>query len=204
MHESFYSLKQEKQNKIMNAAMKVFAQSPYRKASTDDIAALAGISKGSLFYHFKNKKDLYCFLYGFSCKTIYRKIDEMHALDETDFFERNIKIIEARVQAMAEHPAVFDFAMRAYYETDPAVVEEIQAINRKILHGTSRELYENLDLSKFRNKEDVGRVTQMILWIGEGFLKERMAQGNLDLKEIQAETCGFMQILKNGFYKEQK
>lgn len=201
MHESFYSLQKEKQRRIINAAMKVFAGSPYGKASTDDIAALAGISKGSLFYHFKNKKDLYCYLYEFSCKTIYRKIDENHAMDKADFFERNVEIVKARVQAMVEHPAIFDFAMRAYYETDPAVAGKIQAVNRKILQGYSGKLYENIDLSKFRNKEDAGRATQMIIWIGEGFLKERMARGNLDLKEIQAEACGYMEILKHGFYR---
>lgn len=202
MHESFHSLKKEKQRKIINAAMKVFAQSPYSKASTDEIAALAGISKGSLFYHFKNKKDLYCFLYEFSCRTIYRKVNELHAMDETDFFKRNYRILEARVQAMAEHPAIFDFIMRAYYGTDPAVAGEIQAINRKMMRDSIPELNENIDLSKFRNKEDVGAAVKMILWIGEGFLKERMMQGNLDLKEIQAEAARYFDILEHGFYQE--
>lgn len=133
MHESFYALKEEKRDRIINAAMKIFAQSPYRKASTDDIAAMAEISKGSLFYHFKNKPDLYCFLYQYSCTKIYNKIEQYKAMEETDFFERNIKVVNARVHTMMEYPFIFDFALRAYYETDTAVEKNIKVINQNIL-----------------------------------------------------------------------
>lgn len=76
MHESFHALKEEKQNKIINAAMKIFSQKPYGRANTHDIAAIAEISKGSLFYHFKNKRDLYCYLYEYCCNEIYKKITD--------------------------------------------------------------------------------------------------------------------------------
>ena len=50
MEPAFEHLPREKQLRILNAAMKVFARNDYRHASTDDIAAQAGISKGLLFY----------------------------------------------------------------------------------------------------------------------------------------------------------
>ena len=202
MHESFYALEKEKQNRILNAAMKIFSQNTYSKASTDDIAALADISKGSLFYHFRNKVDLYCYLYEYSCKKLYEKINEKKALEETDFFERNIKIVEARVCALMEYPFIYDFALRAYYETDSAVAENIKAINRGMLKDAFVKLNENIDTSSFRNKDDINRAIKMLIWIGDGFIKERKAEGRLDLKEIQAETCAYMEILRRGFYTD--
>lgn len=201
MHESFYSLGEEKQCRIINAAMKVFSQSPYSKASTDDIAAMADISKGSLFYHFRNKKDLYCFLYEYGCKKIYEKIDEIKAMKETDFFERNVKIVEARVCTMMECPSVFDFGLRAYYETDHEVEEDIKSINEKILKDANIKLYQNIDTSKFKNKEEANIAIKMLVWIGEGLIKERKVEGRLNLEELQAEVCEYMEILKRGFYK---
>ena len=50
MNEKFHQLPEEKQLAIFNAAMEVFAQNDYKRASTDDIAAKAGISKGMLFF----------------------------------------------------------------------------------------------------------------------------------------------------------
>ena len=59
MNEKFYELPEEKQLYVLNAAMEVFAEYEYKKASTDLIAAKAGVSKGLLFYYFHNKKSLY-------------------------------------------------------------------------------------------------------------------------------------------------
>lgn len=44
MNERFKELPEEKQRAVLNAAMEVFAKYDYKKASTDMIAAKAGIS----------------------------------------------------------------------------------------------------------------------------------------------------------------
>ena len=48
MNEKFFDLKKEKQDRMINAALKVFASNGYKHASTDDIVTEAGISKGLL------------------------------------------------------------------------------------------------------------------------------------------------------------
>lgn len=203
MHESFQALKEEKQNRIINAALRVFAQNPYGKASTDDIAAMADISKGALFYHFKNKRDLYCFLYEYTCKKIYEKIDEQRVMEETDFFEQNIKAIEARVCTMIEYPFIYDFGMRAYYETDKSVEEYIKSINQKILKDTRIHFNNDIDTSKFRDRQDVDKAVKMLVWLSEGFIRERKAEGKLSVKELQTDFNEYIQILKRGFYKNE-
>ena len=46
MNEKFFDLKKEKQDRMINAALKVFALNGYRHASTDDIVREEAISKG--------------------------------------------------------------------------------------------------------------------------------------------------------------
>lgn len=43
---------------ILDAAMEVFAQSGFAQARMDDIAAEAGVAKGTLYLYFKSKDDL--------------------------------------------------------------------------------------------------------------------------------------------------
>ena len=50
MNNKFFDLKKEKQDRMINAALKVFAIYGFNKASTDDIVKEAGISKGLLFH----------------------------------------------------------------------------------------------------------------------------------------------------------
>ena len=59
------SLSEEKQQRILNAALKEFAQKGYKNASTNQIVKEADISKGLLFHYFKNKKQLFLFLYDY-------------------------------------------------------------------------------------------------------------------------------------------
>ena len=63
MNEKFFELTEEKQKTIINAAMSVFAENEYKKATTDDITKRASISKGLLFHYFDNKKGLYLYIY---------------------------------------------------------------------------------------------------------------------------------------------
>ena len=49
MYEFFYKLDKEKQTRIINSSLQIFSINDFKHASTDDIAAKAKISKGSLF-----------------------------------------------------------------------------------------------------------------------------------------------------------
>lgn len=49
MNDKFFDLKQEKQDRMINASLKIFSRGGYRHASTDEIVKEAGISKGLLF-----------------------------------------------------------------------------------------------------------------------------------------------------------
>lgn len=46
-------------DRILAAAAKAFSQKGYHKTSMDEIAAQANVAKGSLYYHFRNKSELY-------------------------------------------------------------------------------------------------------------------------------------------------
>lgn len=59
---TFLNLAQEKRERIELAAVEVFAQKPYGQATLDQVAQLAGVSKGSLYQYFSGKADLYRYL----------------------------------------------------------------------------------------------------------------------------------------------
>lgn len=48
-----------KKNSILASATKVFAKEGYDNASVDEIALQANVAKGTFYYHFKSKEDLF-------------------------------------------------------------------------------------------------------------------------------------------------
>ena len=60
--ERFYRLSKEKQMAIWKASMQEFASVPYEKVSINKIIRSAGISRGSFYTYFEDKRDLWSFL----------------------------------------------------------------------------------------------------------------------------------------------
>ena len=61
--EAFLQLKESKKTKLIDAAVEEFSSTPYDKVSVFKIAAAAGISRSGFYYYFKNKADLYSYIY---------------------------------------------------------------------------------------------------------------------------------------------
>jgi len=55
----FDNLEEEKRETLLREAGREFAESGYEHASLNDIIERAGFSKGSLYYYFEDKQDLY-------------------------------------------------------------------------------------------------------------------------------------------------
>jgi AcrR family transcriptional regulator len=49
---------QDTKERLLKAALDVFAEQGYQAASVDEIAARAGVTKGALYYWFRDKEDL--------------------------------------------------------------------------------------------------------------------------------------------------
>ncbi len=87
MNERFYSLSQDKQQRIINAAYKVFALNSYKKAPMSEIANEAEISKALLFHYFRNKKDLYLYLWDNAADLTQKATMQYKTTQTTNFFE---------------------------------------------------------------------------------------------------------------------
>lgn len=57
--DTFFNLPEDKREKILDAAMSEFEHDSYENASINQIVAKSGISKGSFYQYFEDKKDLY-------------------------------------------------------------------------------------------------------------------------------------------------
>ena len=90
MNEKFFALPEEKQQRIINAGYRVFSQNSYKKSPMSEIAGEAGISKSLLFHYFRNKKELYLFLWDNCAKVTIQYLEEYGCYEQTDLFEMQI------------------------------------------------------------------------------------------------------------------
>ena len=86
--DKFFALNEDKQATIINAALQCFGKFGYGKASINDIAVAAGISKASVFQYFGSKKGLYKHLLTYAGKIIMESFQKDDFNEKTDLFDR--------------------------------------------------------------------------------------------------------------------
>lgn len=115
----------EKQRRVVEAALEVFAEKGFAGASTSEIAKRAGVAEGTIFRHYKTKKDLLIgvvapfFLRAFApalMKEVFDVIDEEHESFEAfvralytnrlEFVKKHERRVRVVAQELPFHPEV--------------------------------------------------------------------------------------------------
>ena len=201
--EKFFSLPVEKQNKIINAALKAFSSNGYKKASASDIAKNAGISKAMVFHYFGSKQNLYLYLVEFCGELFMNEIDAKLEKKVSDFFERIKLTTNIEISLMKRYPAIVSFLKSIFFENDADVKEGINAMLAKGENFRNRIALDGTDTSKFKDNIDIKLVMKMLTWIGEGYSIQLPGEGEIDYDALSKEMAECLDLLKNNFYKEE-
>lgn len=197
MNEKFFSLPEEKQQAIINAGYRVFSQNSYKKSPVSEIADAAGISKSLLFYYFKNKKELYLFLWETCAEMTVRELTESGCYEQCDLFESMHRGLKAKVRLMRRNPDIGPFVIKAFYEKDPEVCEEIQKSFAHYAVFRENVKLMNFDPAQFIPGIDLKMMYLDMYWASEGYLWEKLQRGNLDADEMERD---FLELL--AFWKK--
>ena len=200
MNEKFFEIKNEKQERILNAAIKVFAFNGYRKASTDVIVTEAGISKGLLFHYFTNKLSLYEYIIDYSIKYMNFEFTTSVSKYEKDFFELQMMMEQAKIRVMKIYPYMQQFLASLKYETD-AKAKAVIGENAYALESMFNVIYKQADTSKFEEYVVVQKVVDMIRWMSDGYLREHLVEGDTDVDVLVSEFSKYLKMLRAHFYR---
>lgn len=187
MNAKFFDLKKEKQDRMINAALKVFALNGYLHAGTDEIVREAGISKGLLFHYFESKLGVYSFVYEYSARYMTLELAATATSRETDPFTLLAQVKEAEMHAMRGYPYMVLFLRRARRED---VGEALLAVEEKrhdleVCYGA---IYERMDLSCLGKQDEAARIFKSLTLTLEGLLEEHFADGSFQ-PEMYYEEC---------------
>lgn len=200
MNEKFFDLKKEKQDRMINAALKVFAMNGYGHASTDDIVKEAGISKGLLFHYFISKLGLYSFIYDYSVKYIALELSTGVSKTETDYFKLLGQIKQSQLQVMKNYPYMLQFINKSREEDVSEALVETED-KRGVLSQQYAEIMERADLTKFKGEADIKKLTKMIEYTVDGLMTEHFRNASFQPEIYYKEMIQYLEMTKKLSYK---
>lgn len=195
MNAKFFDLKKEKQDRIINAALKVFALHGYRHASTDDIVREAAISKGLLFHYFESKLGVYTFVYDYSVRYMTLELKSGVDAKETDVFELVKQSERARMHAMRGYPYMQQFLNRSMSEN---VSEALLAVEEKrnILMEAYDAIRSQMNFAGLPAGVDGGKLYKMLDLTIKGLMTERFLEDSFQPDMLYEEIAGYVDMVK--------
>jgi len=201
--EKFFSLPIEKQNIIIDAALKSFGTNGYKKSSISDIATAAGISKAMIFHYFGTKKALYLYLMDLCGNIFVNEFNEKFDNTVTDFFDRIMLSTNIKISVMKKHHEILTFLGSMYFENDEEVKEDIKVNFLKGEDFRSKIAFDGMDALKFKDGIDPKLVMKMLVLLAEGYVSQSSSKAGLDFEPLYKEFDEYVYLLKNNFYKEE-
>lgn len=203
LNEKFFSLSEEKQHAIINAGCRGFIKNGYKKSSMSETAVEAGVSKALLFHYFRNKKEYYLYLFDYAIQMTIKISKEEITVLERDFFEIFMQSARIKSRLLKQYPHLSKFMMRAYYEEDCEVAEELRSKTYALTAGSVESILKRIDRSKFKDNVNIEQLVKTVIWCGEGYMKEKYYDSQLSIDVIETGYSEMLDFFRQNCYKEE-
>jgi AcrR family transcriptional regulator len=209
MYENFTRIPPGEQQRILNACIEEFALYGYDGASTNRIVKNAGIPKGTLFFFFGSKKDLFLYVVDWTVASYVRGFQQQAGELPSDLFERLLYIGRQRMQFAIQEPRLYRLLFNTFVHLPPEIQAEMQSRFGEYAEASRQLVEKDLDRSRFREGVEVDKVVGMITLLMEGILNRSLAEiqrsspeGSLAIVErITAEVEQYFEMIRRGVYQ---
>jgi AcrR family transcriptional regulator len=179
---------------VLDAACEVFARYGYHKASMQDIAKAAGVSKSVLFKYFETKENLYRAVFLMASDSIYQADAEARTQGDgsEDVFSIMRRMVNARMNLFSRLPWVYSFSYAAAYDSDPFVQRLVrEEYARRGIGSEPTPAYRGI-------RRDIPNESakKLIRWVSEGFLEEKLKTGDTKPEKLKREFEGWIDIME--------
>ena len=201
MNDKFFALPKDKQDRILNAGFRVFSQNSYKKSPMNEIAMEADISKSLLFFYFRNKKEFYLFLMKTAEELTMKYLVDSGCYQESDIFEMMYKGLLAKTEMMKKYPDMSSFALKAYYEDDEEVKDELRKIIEPYTELSTNTTLPKLNPEDYKDGLDLNLMYQNMYLVSEGYIYRMQHEGNIDYDKITEDFRRMIAFWKDLYLK---
>ena len=201
--EKFFALSEQKQVQVINAALQHFGKHGYEKASINDIAMAAHISKASVFQYFGSKKQLYRYLLDYTGKIITDSFQQSAFEEDSDLFDRVLESSLTEAEILKKNPYISQFIASAWAETAVEASDTLAAFREETSKFRTNLIMKEKDAVKFKNPNDAETVFQILMLMAEGYAARCRSEEITEYDVLVGEFQKMIAAIRRNFYKEE-
>lgn len=194
MNDKFFDLSREKQDRMINGAIEVFAKNGFKHASTDDMVKAVDVSKGLWFHYFGSKLGLYTFVYGYSVKYMILELSSVVDADEKNYFEIMKQIEFAKMRIRKSYPYMTLFLEQVLTETDTDILEQT-AEDRRIFQEKMTGLIKSGEIPGVVDKARREKIKRMTQYTIDGIVRDKAF--SVEPEAVYREIRNYLELLRD-------
>ena len=103
--------------KIFETSMKLFAEKGYDATSIEEITATVGVAKGTLYYHFSSKEEIFNFLIEEGIKLLHNSID-IKTAKFSNYIDKLKAIILIQIKIIVKYEDIITILLSQFWGTE--------------------------------------------------------------------------------------
>jgi TetR/AcrR family transcriptional regulator len=198
----------DRRARILDAAIVEFAEKGYASASTNAIAAAAGVAKGLVFHHFADKEALFLAVVDQIADRFAPQFAGLFRDAPNDVIGRVLVLIEAKLAYTRAYPLDTRFLLVAMADAPPSVKKKARARLEAGATTLLRELTEGLDASLLRDGVRLEDAIEAVMLLSAGIEKRnealmdtRAKAQRFDVEAAVAYSRRMLAVLRDGLYR---
>ena len=102
--------------KIFETSMKLFAEKGYDATSIEEITATVGVAKGTLYYHFSSKEEIFNFLIEEGIKLLQNSVD-IKTARHNNYIDKIKAIVLIQIKIVAKYENIITILLSQFWGT---------------------------------------------------------------------------------------
>lgn len=131
--------------KIFETSMKLFAEKGYEATSIEEITATVGVAKGTLYYHFSSKEEIFNFLVEEGIKLLQNSID-IKTAKRNNYIDKIKAIVLIQIKIVSKYEDIITILLSQFWGNENRnkkcqnqVFEYIDKIEKIVQEGIRKE-----------------------------------------------------------------
>ena len=137
--------------KIFETSMKLFAEKGYEATSIEEITATVGVAKGTLYYHFSSKEEIFNFLVEEGIKLLQNSVD-IKTAKRNNYIDKIKAIVLIQIKIVAKYEDIITIILSQFWGNEERhkklqnlVYEYIGQIEKIVQQGIEKGEIKNGD-----------------------------------------------------------
>ncbi len=190
--QTLFNLNEAKRGAIVKAALEEFSSHTYDEASVNTIVERSGISKGSLYQYFEDKKDLYLYLIEYAGQAKLEYLQANSPVNFDDLFEGFCTLMMQGTQFSLENPLYSRLLYKAFQ--GPLVDESLARLKELNKDYMTRLLSDAMKNGEIRNDAEIDVMVFFLNVLTTEFAQFVAEKAGISWDEIYRNEEDLMQL----------